>query len=156
VLKLLGWPDDKIKSRINDLLNLVGLDPEEFQKRMPEELSGGQRQRIGVARALAAGSKIMLMDEPFGALDPITRANLIDEFAKIQKELELTVVMVTHDVLEAFILAERIAVMKEGELIALGKPAELISDSPHPYVSELLNSPRRQTEKVNRLIKGDK
>jgi osmoprotectant transport system ATP-binding protein len=156
VPKLLGWPADKIRSRTEELLSLVNLDPDDFEYRMPDELSGGQRQRIGVARALAAGSKIMLMDEPFGALDPITRANLIDEFAKIRKELELTVVMVTHDVLEAFILADRIAVMKSGEVIALGKPAELISDSPHPYVSELLNSPRRQTEKVSQLIKGEK
>jgi osmoprotectant transport system ATP-binding protein len=153
---LLRWPENKIRSRTSELLNLVGLNPDEFQSRMPEELSGGQRQRIGVARALAAGSKIMLMDEPFGALDPITRTNLIDEFAKIQKELGLTVVMVTHDVLEALILADRIAIMKAGELIALGRPAELVSDPPHPYVLELLNSPRRQTEKVSRLMRGDK
>lgn len=155
VPKLLGWPDDKIKSRTEELLNLVGLEPDKYRDRMPDELSGGQQQRIGVARALAAGSKIMLMDEPFGALDPITRTNLIEEFAKIQKELELTVVMVTHDVLEALILADRIAVMKSGELLALGKPAELISHPTHPYVSELLNTPRRQTEKVNRIIEGD-
>jgi osmoprotectant transport system ATP-binding protein len=97
----------------------------------------------------------MLMDEPFGALDPITRTNLIEEFANIQKELELTVVMVTHDVLEALILADRIAIMKSGELLALGKPVELISHPPHPYVSELLNTPRRQSEKVNRIVKGE-
>lgn len=153
VPKLLGWPDDRIKTRTDELLNLVGLEPDKFKDRMPDELSGGQQQRIGVARALAAGSKIMLMDEPFGALDPITRSNLIEEFAKIQKELELTIVMVTHDVLEALILADRIAVMRSGEILALGKPAELISHPPHPYVSELLNTPRRQTEKVNRIIK---
>ena len=156
VPKLLGWPDDKIKDRIKELLELVGLNPDEFELRMPDELSGGQKQRIGVARALAAGSKIMLMDEPFGALDPITRSNLIDEFAKIQKELTLTVVMVTHDVLEALILADRIAIMKDGELLAVGKPEELVSDSSHPYVSELLSTPRQQTEKVNRLLRGRK
>ncbi len=155
VPKLLRWPEDRIKSRTNELLNLVGLESDKFQSRMPDELSGGQKQRIGLARALAAGAKIMLMDEPFGALDPITRTNLIEEFAKIQKELELTVVMVTHDVLEALILADRIAIMKSGELLALGKPTELISESAHPYVSELLNTPRRQTEKVNRIIKGE-
>ena len=156
VPKLLGWPDDKIKDRIKELLELVGLNPDEIELRMPDELSGGQKQRIGVARALAAGSKIMLMDEPFGALDPITRSNLIDEFAKIQKELSLTVVMVTHDVLEALILADRIAIMKDGELLAVGKPEELVSDSSHPYVSELLSTPRQQTEKVNRLLRGRK
>jgi osmoprotectant transport system ATP-binding protein len=155
VPKLLGWPDDRIKSRTDELLNLVSLEPDKFQNRMPDELSGGQQQRIGVARALAAGSKIMLMDEPFGALDPITRTKLIEEFAKIQKELELTVVMVTHDVLEALILADRIAIMQSGEILALGKPVELISLPPHPYVSELLDTPRRQTEKVNRIVKGD-
>ncbi len=155
VPKLLGWPDDRIRSRTAELLNLVGLEPDKYQDRMPDELSGGQQQRIGVARALAAGSKIMLMDEPFGALDPITRTNLIEEFSKIQKELELTVVMVTHDVLEALILADRIAIMRSGEILALGKPAELISHPPHPYVSDLLNTPRRQTEKVNRIVKGE-
>lgn len=155
VPKLLGWPEDKIESRTRELLNLVGLEPDKYRGRMPDELSGGQQQRIGVARALAAGSKIMLMDEPFGALDPITRTNLIEEFARIQKELELTVVMVTHDVLEALILADRIAVMKSGELLALGNPAELISHPPHTYVSELLDTPRRQSEKVNRIIKGE-
>ncbi|UCC79986.1 MAG: ATP-binding cassette domain-containing protein [Candidatus Zixiibacteriota bacterium] len=155
VPRLLGWPDEKIRYRTIELLILVGLKPDEFKNRMPEELSGGQKQRIGVARALAAGAKIMLMDEPFGALDPITRTNLIEEFAKIQKELELTVVMVTHDVLEALILADRIAVMRSGEILALGKPAELVSNPPHPYVSELLNTPRRQTEKVNRIIRGE-
>jgi osmoprotectant transport system ATP-binding protein len=155
VPKLLRWPDDKINNRIDELLNLVGLEPDKYRERMPDELSGGQQQRIGVARALAAGSKIMLMDEPFGALDPITRTNLIEEFANIHKELELTVVMVTHDVLEALILADRIAIMKSGELLALGKPAELISHPPHPYVSELLNTPRRQSEKVNRIVKGE-
>jgi osmoprotectant transport system ATP-binding protein len=155
VPKLLRWPDDKINNRIDELLNLVGLEPDKYRERMPDELSGGQQQRIGVARALAAGSKIMLMDEPFGALDPITRTNLIEEFANIQKELELTVVMVTHDVLEALILADRIAIMKSGELLALGKPVELISHPPHPYVSELLNTPRRQSEKVNRIVKGE-
>jgi osmoprotectant transport system ATP-binding protein len=156
VPKLLGWPDDKIKSRTDELLNLVGLEPGKYRHRMPDELSGGQKQRIGVARALAAGSKIMLMDEPFGALDPITRTNLIEEFARIQKELALTVVMVTHDVLEALILADRIAIMRSGELLALGKPAELISRPPHPYVSELLDTPRRQSDKVNRIVKGEK
>jgi len=155
VPKLLGWPEKKIKSRTDELLELVGMEPEKYRDRMPDELSGGQQQRIGVARALAAGSKIMLMDEPFGALDPITRTNLIEEFARIQKELELTVVMVTHDVLEALILADRIAVMKSGELLALGKPAEIISHPPHPYVSELLDTPRRQSEKVNRIVKGE-
>jgi osmoprotectant transport system ATP-binding protein len=155
VPKLLGWPDGKIKKRTGELLNLVGLEPDKYRDRLPDELSGGQQQRIGVARALAAGSKIMLMDEPFGALDPITRTNLIEEFSKIQKELALTVVMVTHDVLEALILADRIAVMKSGELLALGKPAELISNPPDPYVSELLDTPRRQSEKVNRIVKGE-
>ena len=110
---------------------MVGLDPDRFAGRLPRELSGGQRQRVGVARALAADPPIMLLDEPFGALDPITRREIQQEFRALQAKLHKTMVFVTHDIGEAFVLASRIALLKEGELILLGPPAELLR-SQHP------------------------
>lgn len=121
-----GWKPLQIKSRVHDLLHLVGLNPEQFAQRYPHELSGGQRQRVGVARALAADPPIMLMDEPFGALDPITRLDIQREFRRLQKELGKTVVFVTHDIQEAFTLATRIGLMHEGKLVFLGTPAEFL------------------------------
>ncbi len=151
---LLGWPSEKIKARTMELLELVGLEAREFEYRRPDMLSGGQKQRVGVARALAAGPEIMLMDEPFGALDPITRANLSEEFKKIQNGLKLTVVMVTHDVTEALILADRIAVMKSGNIIALNTPEKLVLNPGHSYVSDLLETPRRQAKKISEITKN--
>ena len=124
VPRLERWPEDRIKARVRELLELVGLDPEQFADRYPRELSGGQRQRVGVARALAADPSIILMDEPFGALDPLTRAELQREFAALSKRLNKTIVFVTHDVREAFLLASRIGLFKDGRLIELAAPDE--------------------------------
>ncbi|ABA22572.1 ABC transporter-like protein [Trichormus variabilis ATCC 29413] len=126
-----GWLPKQIKTRVYELLHLVGLDPAQFAQRYPHELSGGQRQRVGVARALAADPPVMLMDEPFGALDPITRLELQREFQRLQQELGKTVVFVTHDIQEAFVLASRIGLMYGGELVFLGTKDEFIA-SQHP------------------------
>ncbi|MEC4815742.1 MAG: ATP-binding cassette domain-containing protein [Scytonema sp. PMC 1069.18] len=126
-----GWTPKQIKQRVDELLNLVGLEPELFAHRYPRQLSGGQRQRVGVARALAADPPVLLMDEPFGALDPITRLELQQEFKRLQEELGKTVVFVTHDIQEAFVLASRIGLMDEGELVVLGTPKEFLQ-SQHP------------------------
>jgi osmoprotectant transport system ATP-binding protein len=124
VPSLEGWPDKKVTDRVNEMLSLVGLDPGQFATRLPRELSGGQRQRVGVARALAADPALLLLDEPFGALDPITRAEIQREFRGLQKRVGKTMVFVTHDVREAFILADRIGLMQDGHLVALVPAAE--------------------------------
>lgn len=117
-----GWPEARICARCVELLELVGLDPVSYEGRFPHELSGGQRQRVGVARALAADPPVLLMDEPFGALDPLTRSELHREFRRIQGQLRKTVVMVTHDMAEAFALATRLGVLDQGRLVALDTP----------------------------------
>lgn len=117
------WPPDRTASRVDELLDLVGLPPAQFASRYPDQLSGGQRQRVGVARALAVDPPILLMDEPFGALDPLTRAELHAEFRRIQARLRKSVVIVTHDMGEAFALADRIGVLDEGQLVACDTPA---------------------------------
>ena len=126
VPRLEGWEAERIHARVRDLLVRVGLDAKHFAGRLPRELSGGQRQRVGVARALAADPPIILLDEPFGALDPITRREIQEEFKTLQKELNKTMVFVTHDIAEAFALATRVALLKDGELILLGPPGELL------------------------------
>jgi len=131
VPRLEGWEPERISVRARDLLNLVGLDADRFATRFPRELSGGQRQRVGVARALAADPPVILLDEPFGALDPITRRGIQQEFKYLQHELGKTMVFVTHDIAEAFVLADRIALLKDGAMILLGPPAVLL-DSDHP------------------------
>ncbi|HYW20834.1 MAG TPA: ATP-binding cassette domain-containing protein [Nodularia sp. (in: cyanobacteria)] len=128
---LLGWQTKEIKMRVSELLEMVGLEPGKFAGRYPHELSGGQKQRVGVARALAADPPVLLMDEPFGALDPITRLELQQEFHRLQRELNKTVVFVTHDIQEAFVLASRIGLMCEGELVVLGTKDEF-KRSLHP------------------------
>jgi osmoprotectant transport system ATP-binding protein len=130
VPQLEGWPEERTRARVDELLALVGLDPEVFRDRYPRELSGGQRQRVGVARALAADPPVLLMDEPFGALDPLTRAEMHREFRRIQERVHKTVVCVTHDMGEAFALATRLGVLAHGRLAALATPAEIthISD----------------------------
>jgi osmoprotectant transport system ATP-binding protein len=148
--KLLGWPTAEITARVDELLDLVQLDRKAHRDRLPAELSGGQRQRVGVARALAAKPRIVLMDEPFGALDPLTRDALGDDFRALHDKLGLTTVMITHDMTEALLLADRIAVMRAGKLLALGTPAELMKSS-DAYVAELLRTPRRQAERLNSL-----
>ncbi|HEX7232565.1 MAG TPA: ATP-binding cassette domain-containing protein [Candidatus Binatia bacterium] len=131
VPRLEGWPPERIHARARALLSLVGLDPERFAGRFPRELSGGQRQRIGVARALAADPPIILLDEPFGALDPITRREIQREFKSLQQELKKTMIFVTHDIAEAFVLGNRIALLKDGQLVLLDAPAGLLR-STHP------------------------
>jgi osmoprotectant transport system ATP-binding protein len=126
VPRLDGWPAEKIRERARVLLKMVGLDADRFAARMPRELSGGQRQRVGVARALAADPPVILLDEPFGALDPITRREIQREFKTLQRELGKTMVFVTHDIAEAFLLANRIALLKDGEMVLLGPAQELL------------------------------
>ncbi|MDH2351049.1 ABC transporter ATP-binding protein [Bradyrhizobium sp. SSUT112] len=149
--KLLGVPAADIAARVDELLELVQLDGASHRDRLPDALSGGQRQRVGVARAIAAGPRIVLMDEPFGALDPLTRDALGDDFRELHRRLGLTTVMITHDMTEAILLADRIAVMRSGKLLAQGTPAEL-SKSSDAYVLELLRTPRRQVERLNALL----
>jgi osmoprotectant transport system ATP-binding protein len=151
--RLLGEPSAEIAARVDELLALARLDGGVHRDRLPHELSGGQRQRVGVARALAARPRIMLMDEPFGALDPLTRDALGEDYRALHERLALTTVMITHDMTEALLLADRIAVMRAGKLLALGSAAEL-SASHDPYVMELLRTPRRQTERLNALLPG--
>jgi osmoprotectant transport system ATP-binding protein len=137
VPRLEGWAPDRTASRVGELLDLIGLDRQSFGARWPDELSGGQRQRIGVARALAVDPPILLMDEPFGALDPITRTELHGEFRRIQDRLRKTVLIVTHDMREAWELADRIGVLDSGRLIACDSPAAL-GKSTDPRVHDLL------------------
>ena len=153
--KLLGAKPAEISSRVDELLDLVRLDRGQYRNRLPHELSGGQRQRVSVARALAARPRIMLMDEPFGALDPLTRDALSDDYRSLHRKLGLTTIMITHDMTEAILLADRVAVMHAGRLVAQGTAAEL-ADSREPYVAELMRTPRRQAERLNRLLpRGD-
>jgi osmoprotectant transport system ATP-binding protein len=121
-----SWPEQKVQARVLEMLSLVGLPPEEFAQRRPSELSGGQRQRVGVARALAADPPILLMDEPFAALDPITRADLQKEFQALAQRLRKTIVFVTHDVREALFLGSRIALLDQGRLVGVYAPAEFL------------------------------
>jgi len=126
---LLGWPDERRRARARELLTLVGLDPDRFAALLPRQLSGGERQRVGLARALAADPPVLLMDEPFGALDPLTRRRLQDEFRELQGRLRKTVVLVTHDVPEALRLGDDVAVMDRGRVVQSGTPRE-IRESP--------------------------
>ena len=125
--KLLGWDDARMAARVDELIALVRLDRDKHRDRFPAQLSGGEGQRVGVARALAAAPKIMLMDEPFGALDPLTRDALGEDYRRLHGELGLTTVMITHDMLEAVLLADRIAVIRNGRIIADGTPQALMS-----------------------------
>lgn len=154
VPRLLGWPRKQVAARVDELLALVNLPAETFRARWPAALSGGQQQRVGVARALAARPRIMLMDEPFGALDPITRDTLQQEYLRLHRELELTTVMVTHDMTEALLLADRIAVMQAGRIVALETPPTLLNNPLHPYVEALMQSPRRQVQRLEALARG--
>ncbi len=126
VPRLEGWPTERIQARVHELLKLVGLDPEKFAMRRPHELSGGQRQRVGVARALANDPPILLMDEPFGALDPITRAEMQREFQLLRDQVKKTIVFVTHDLREALLLATRIALLEGGKLVGVYAPEEFL------------------------------
>lgn len=150
--ELLGWSSSDIDERVDELLDLVGLDATEYGARSPDELSGGQQQRVGFARALAARPKVMLLDEPFGALDPITRDRLQREFMDIQRSLNLTAVLVTHDMTEALLMADKILVMKDGEIEQSGTPAELVNTPATPYVAALMDMPRRQAAELEAIV----
>ncbi|MCP3803655.1 ABC transporter ATP-binding protein [Allokutzneria sp. A3M-2-11 16] len=141
VPKLLGWQRDRIEARTAELLDLVGLDPAAFGGRYPKQLSGGQQQRVGVARALAADPPVMLMDEPFGAIDPITRARLQEEFLALQRRIRKTIVFVTHDVDEALRLGDRVAVFGEGSrLVQFDTPLGILTNPADDYVRDFLGS----------------
>ena len=151
---LLGRPAAEIAARTAELLDLVDL-PQDFGPRRPDALSGGQRQRVGVARAIAARPRIVLMDEPFGALDPVTRDALGQAYRALHERLGLTTVMVTHDVQEALVLADRIVVMKAGKVLADDTPRALLAGAADPEVAALMDMPRRQAERVRRLMDGE-
>ena len=136
VPKLLKWEEEKIDQRVDEMLDLVGLKPEDYKDKRPSELSGGEAQRIGVARAMASNPHILLMDEPFGAVDPINRLRIQKEFRKIQRQLKKTVVFVTHDIDEALLLADRICIMREGEIVQIDSPEKIISSPKNDFVKD--------------------
>jgi osmoprotectant transport system ATP-binding protein len=142
VPRLLGWDDAKIARRVDELLTLVGMDAGQYRDRFPRELSGGQRQRVGVARALAADPPVMLMDEPFGAIDPITRARLQDEFLNILRSLRKTIVFVTHDIDEALKMGNRIAIMREGALVQYDTPEGILARPADDFVQSFVGADR--------------
>ena len=152
-LRLVGWTRDRIRARVDELFRLVELDPA-LAARFPEALSGGQQQRVGVARALAASPRVMLLDEPFGALDPLTRDRLQRSFDDLRRRLSLTAVFVTHDVAEALILADRIGVMRAGRLVQLGTPVEIARNPADDAVARLMDTPRRQAQRVADRLEG--
>lgn len=151
VPRLCGWEAGRVRARVDELLDLVGLEPPTFRERMPAELSGGQQQRVGVARALAAEPSVLLMDEPFGALDPLTRVELRREVGAIHGRLGLTTLMVTHDVVEALLLADCIVVLDQGRVVQRGSPVELLSAPANDFVAKLLSSPRDELEKLESM-----
>ncbi|MFB2595291.1 ABC transporter ATP-binding protein [Paracoccus sp. p4-l81] len=143
VPRLLGWKPAEIAARVDELLTLFQLDPAQFRDRMPHELSGGQQQRVGVARALAARPDLLLMDEPFGALDPVIRAKAQEDLRALQRRLGTTLIIVTHDMEEAVTLGDRIAVMDKGVLLQYGPPAEILTRPATPFVQALIGSADR-------------
>jgi osmoprotectant transport system ATP-binding protein len=143
VPRLLGWDKRRTTARVTELLELIGMDPEEIGPRYPGQLSGGQRQRVGVARALAADPPLMLMDEPFGAIDPINRHRLQDEFLRLQAEVRKTIVFVTHDIDEAIKMGDRIAILREGGRLAqYGTPAEILEHPADDFVAQFVGADR--------------
>jgi len=151
-LTLLGWDQPRIDARVDELLELVELSPDAVRRRRPDELSGGQQQRVGVARALAASPRLMLLDEPFGALDPLTRDRLQQSFMRIRRQLALTAIFVTHDMVEALLVGDRIAVMNEGRLVQIGTPRQLLRQPADDYVRQLMETPTRQARVVDTLL----
>jgi osmoprotectant transport system ATP-binding protein len=152
--RLLGWDEARQKKKLDELLSMVGLPAERYAERYPTALSGGERQRVGLARALAGEPEIILMDEPFAALDPITRTSLIDDMVRLKKELGFASVLVTHDFAEALRLSDRVAVMDGGQIVQKGTPAELIANPATDTVRDLLAAPRRLAETVGRAFAG--
>ncbi|UCF29816.1 MAG: ABC transporter ATP-binding protein [bacterium] len=154
VPKLLRWDESRRDRRTDELLDLFSLDPAEYRTKYPHQLSGGEAQRVGVARALAADPAILLMDEPFGALDPITRESLQIEFARIQRELKKTIVFVTHDIDEAIRLANRIVILKEGRLVQAGTPEAILTAPVDRFVMEFIGTDRA-LKRLSRLSAAD-
>ncbi len=150
--RLLGWSEDRTTKRVDEMLDLVRLQPPEFRNRFPSSLSGGQQQRVGVARALVAKPSLVLMDEPFGALDPLTREGLQADFLALQRGLGFTAVVVTHDISEALVLADRIAILSHGRLVQVGGPVEISKTPANAEIEELLTTPRRQAETWRKLF----
>jgi len=150
--KLIGWDAARRAARVDEMLDLVQLAPASYRDRFPHELSGGERQRVGVARALAARPRIVLMDEPFGALDGPTRDALGRDYRRLHDELALTTIMITHDALEAVLLADRIVVLQTGRVVADGSPRDLLASDRDPYVRDLMQTPRRQAERLQDLV----
>lgn len=155
-LTLLEWNRARIYARVDELLELVELSPSVMRNRRPAELSGGEQQRVGVARALAASPRLMLLDEPFGALDPLTRDRLQQAFMRLRQQLGLTAMFVTHDMVEALLLGDRIAVMKAGRLVQISTPRVLLREPADDYVRQLMATPMRQAHVVDALLKGDR
>ncbi len=154
VPKLLQWSRPKIDERIDQLLEMMGLEASEFRDRFPTQLSGGQRQRVGVARALAADPPIVLMDEPFGALDPITREQLQNEFLELESEIQKTIIFVTHDVFEAAKMGDRVALLDAGRLQQLATPQELIENPANEFVDQFLGQHRFQLSLLTQTVKS--
>jgi osmoprotectant transport system ATP-binding protein len=150
---LLGWPRQSIAERVAELIDLVRL-PRDYLGRMPAELSGGQQQRVGLARSLAARPGIMLLDEPFGALDPVTRDELGGDYRRLHDAMSLTTLMVTHDVMEALLLADRIVVVRAGTIVADGAPRDLLNGGQDEGVRKLMETPRRQAERLRFLMES--
>jgi osmoprotectant transport system ATP-binding protein len=148
VPRLLGWPPPRRAARVDELLHLAGMDPAVYRDRYPHELSGGQQQRVGVLRALAADPDLILMDEPFGALDPISREQLQNELRSLQRTFRKTVVLVTHDMDEALRLADRVAILRAGRLLQYGTPAEVLRQPADPFVAEFLGRHRLAERRV--------
>ncbi len=142
VPRLLGWPKERIRARVDELMSLIGLDPQRMRRRYPAQLSGGERQRVGVARAMAAEPPLMLMDEPFAAVDPIVRERLQNEFLRLQRAQGITVIFVTHDIDEAIKLGDRVAVMRAGHLVQYAPPAELLAHPADEFVARFVGSDR--------------
>lgn len=155
VPELLGWPRTDIRDRVDELLELFGMDPALFRNRYPMELSGGQKQRVGVARALASRPDLLLMDEPFGALDPIIRTQAQKDLRDIQRKLGSTIMLVTHDMDEAISLGDRIAVMDEGRLVQYGSPAEIVAKPANAFVSEMVGDTERPIRLLSLIAVGD-
>ncbi|NLC96729.1 MAG: ABC transporter ATP-binding protein [Erysipelotrichaceae bacterium] len=152
VCKLMKWEESRIDARVDELLNLVGLDPKEYKYRFPKQLSGGQQQRIGLARALAIDPKIMLLDEPFGAIDSITRLKLQDELLSIHGGLKKTFLFVTHDIEEAFKMGNRVMIMNEGKIIQFDTPENIIKNPKDEFVKTLMNSAKEKTKLWEKYI----
>lgn len=155
VPKLLKWEKDEMEKRVDELLEMVGLEPGKYRKRYPSQLSGGQQQRVGLARALAGNPQIMLLDEPFGALDAITRTGLQDELQRLHKKMNKTFLFVTHDINEALKLGSRIIIMNEGSICQYGTGEEIVRHPADPFVEMLIRSARNQEKLWEELLQEE-